>query len=67
MKFDLAYFLCVIGMVFIVEAVPYTLFPRYLKLAAKRIDKMPEMWIQIAGLICALSGLAIIYFGRNLG
>jgi uncharacterized protein YjeT (DUF2065 family) len=67
MKFDLSYFMCVIGMVFIIEAVPYMLFPKGLKLAARHIDKIPEIWIQIAGLVCALSGLAIIYLGRNLG
>jgi uncharacterized protein YjeT (DUF2065 family) len=53
-------------MVFIIEAVPYMLFPRGLKLAARHIEKIPEKWIQIAGLLCALSGLAIVYFGRNL-
>ena len=67
MKFDLAYFMCVIGMVFIIEAVPYMLFPKGLKLTARYIDKVPEIWIQITGLVCALFGLAIIYFGRNLG
>ena len=67
MKFDLAYFMCVIGMVFIIEAVPYMLFPKGLKLTARYIDKVPERWIQITGLVCALFGLAIIYFGRNLG
>jgi len=66
MKFDFQYFLCVIGMVFIIEAVPYMLFPRGLKLAARHIEKIPEKWIQIAGLLCALFGLAIVYFGRNL-
>jgi uncharacterized protein YjeT (DUF2065 family) len=53
-------------MVFIIEAVPYILFPRGLKLAARHIEKIPEIWIQITGLLCALSGLAIVYFGRNL-
>lgn len=66
MKFDLAYFLCVIGMVFIIEAVPYILFPKGLKLAARHIDKIPVIWIQITGLLCALAGLVIVYFGRNL-
>ncbi len=66
MKFDFQYFLCVIGMVFIIEAVPYMLFPGGLKLAARHIEKIPEIWIQITGLLCALFGLAIVYFGRNL-
>lgn len=53
-------------MVFIIEAVPYMLFPGGLKLAARHIEKIPEIWIQITGLLCALFGLAIVYFGRNL-
>ncbi len=61
------YFLCVLGMVFVIEALPYIAFPGGLKKLAREIDAIPEHVLRIVGLIAAFAGLAIIYLGRSMG
>lgn len=61
------YFLCVLGMVFIVEAVPYIAFPKKVKELAQFIHTIPDRTLQIVGVIVAFAGIAIIYFGRHVG
>ncbi len=61
------YFLCVVGMVFIVEAVPYIAFPNKVKEFAQYIHTVPDRILQVLGIIAALAGIAIIYLGRHLG
>ena len=59
------YFLSVIGMVFIVEAVPYILFPAKVKTFAQFIHTVPNSKLQATGIIAAFTGLLIIYLGRH--
>lgn len=61
------YFLCVIGMVFVIEAVPYMLFPSQVKALARRVENIPVSTLQIIGLASALTGLVLLYFGRHGG
>ncbi len=63
----MGYFLSVLGMVFIVEAIPYILFPRKLKIFAQFMSTVSEGAIQIVGILAACAGLIIIYLGRLLG
>lgn len=63
----MAYFLCVIGMVFIIEGIPYMVFPGRVKLMARMIERLPESTLQVAGLVAALLGVCIIYLGRYYG
>lgn len=62
----MGYFLCVLGMVFIVEAVPYILFPGKVKSFALFIQDVRNGRLQAAGIVAAFIGLLIIYLGRNL-
>ncbi len=62
----MSYFLCVIGMVFIVEAVPYILFPGKVKAFARSMQEIPSGRLQAAGLVVAFAGLLVIYLGRQL-
>ena len=61
------YFLCVIGMVFVIEAVPYMVFPKQVKSLARQVENIPVSTLQIIGLVSALTGLALLYFGRHTG
>lgn len=63
----MAYFLCVLGMVFVVEALPYIACPHRVKRLARQMETMPEKILQIVGLVAAGTGLLIIYLGRYLG
>lgn len=60
------YFLSVLGMVFIIEALPYIVFPGKVKNIAQYIAEIPNKTLQILGIIMAFSGIAIIYIGRRL-
>lgn len=61
------YFLSVLGMVFIVEAVPYILFPRKLKEYAQFVNTVPDGTLQVVGIFAACAGLVVVYLGRHLG
>lgn len=61
------YFLCVLGMVCIVEALPYIAFPKKVKGFAQYIHEIPDRTLQIIGIIVAFIGITIIYIGRHLG
>jgi uncharacterized protein len=60
------YFLSVIGMVLIIEAVPYILFPTKVKTFAQFLPTVPNSKLQAAGIIAAFAGLLIIYFGMRV-
>lgn len=61
------YFLSVLGMVFLVEAIPYLAFPSKVKEFARYLESVPEKTLQIIGLIAAFAGIAVIYLGRLMG
>ena len=61
------YLLCVIGMVFVIEAVPYMVFPKQVKAPARKVENIPVTALQIIGLVSALTGIVLIYFGRHGG
>ncbi len=58
------FFLCVLGMVFIIEGIPYFLFPLKWKQLLLKVDEMSESWLRLMGLISILIGLAIVYLGK---
>ncbi len=57
------YFLCVLGMVFIVEGLPYFAFPDKLKLYLARMLEVPDATLRILGLVSMVAGLILVYFG----
>ena len=59
------FFLCVVGMVFIIEGIPNFLFPFAWKKMLLRIDEIPESLLRVLGLISILIGLAMVYLGRR--
>jgi len=58
-------FLCVIGMVFIIEGIPYFLSPLRWKEMLMKIDEMSETWLRLLGLMSILLGLFFVYLGRR--
>ncbi|HPL96310.1 MAG TPA: DUF2065 domain-containing protein [Smithellaceae bacterium] len=59
------YFLCVLGMVFIIEGLPYLVFPEKLKTYLIKITTMPESTLRIMGICAIITGLILLYFGRR--
>ena len=57
------YFLCVLGMVFIVEGLPYFAFPEKIKAYLLKIQDIPDSTLRILGLLAMITGLIFVYFG----
>ena len=59
------YFLCVMGMVFIIEGLPYFVFPEKLKIYMLKITTVPESALRFLGISAIITGLVLLYFGRT--
>jgi uncharacterized protein YjeT (DUF2065 family) len=59
------YFLCVVGMVFIIEGIPYFAFPDKIKAYLMKLQEMPDSTLRILGLSAIITGLILVYFGRS--
>ena len=59
------YFLCVIGMVMIVEGVPYFAAPDRMKVWMARIMEIPSESLRRFGVVMMVAGLLFVYLGRR--
>jgi len=59
------YFLCVLGMVFIIEGLPYFLFPEKIKAYLMKLLGMTDSSLRIMGLLAMLTGLILLFLGRR--
>ena len=58
-------FLCVLGLIFIIEGLPYFVFPEKLKLYLAKIITMPDSTLRFLGITAMIVGLIILYIGRT--
>lgn len=59
------YFLCVLGMVFVIEGLPYFAFPEKVKAYLLKIQEMSNSTLRLLGLSAIITGLILVYFGRS--
>ncbi|GAB6904737.1 conserved hypothetical protein [Desulfosarcina cetonica] len=59
------YFLCVIGMVMIVEGVPYFAAPDRMKAWMAKIMELTPETLRRFGLVMMTAGLLLVYLGRR--
>lgn len=59
------FFLCVVGMVMIIEGLPYFIFPAKMKVWIQKILVTPEGALRRLGLVLMAGGLLLVYFGRR--
>jgi uncharacterized protein YjeT (DUF2065 family) len=59
------YFLCVLGMVFIIEGLPYFAFPEKIKAYLMKLQEMPDLTLRLFGLSAIITGLFLVFFGRS--
>ncbi len=59
------YFLCVLGMVLIIEGFPYFVFPEKVKVYLTRLLDIRDSLLRAFGLLAMLTGLLLLYFGRT--
>ncbi len=58
------FFLCVIGMVMIIEGIPYFAFPEKMKVFIQTMLELPDETLRRFGLVIMITGLVIVYFSR---
>ncbi|CAB5127863.1 Putative inner membrane protein YjeT (clustered with HflC) [Olavius algarvensis associated proteobacterium Delta 3] len=59
------YFLSVIGMVMIIEGLPYFAFPEKMKVWVQKVMEIPDSSLRKFGFALMGIGLLLVYFGRN--
>lgn len=57
--------LCVLGLVFIIEGLPYFVFPEKLKVYLAKIMTLPDSMLRFIGISSMILGLILLYFGRR--
>lgn len=58
------FFLCVVGVVMIIEGLPYFAFPERMKEVMRAVIEMPDGTLRMIGLSLMAAGLVIAYLGR---
>jgi len=61
---QMEFFLCVLGMVMIIEGLPYFAFPEKMKLWVQKVLEIPDGSLRWFGFVLMFTGLALIYLGR---
>jgi uncharacterized protein YjeT (DUF2065 family) len=59
------YFLCVLGMVLILEGTPYFAFPERMKRWILRMADLPDGQLRRIGVVVMALGLLLVYLGRS--
>jgi uncharacterized protein len=59
------YFLCVLGMVFVIEGLPYFTFPDKIKIYLLKLTEIPDSSLRIMGAAAVTLGLLLVYFGTR--
>lgn len=58
------FFLCVIGMVMIIEGLPYFAFPDKMKEWIEKVIEMPDDALRRFGMILMFAGLGLVYYSK---
>jgi len=61
----MSYFLCVMGMVMVVEGLPYFAFPQVMKQVLAKMIEMPDDTLRRLGLVLMVAGVGVVYLGRR--
>jgi uncharacterized protein YjeT (DUF2065 family) len=59
------FFLCVLGMVMVVEGLPYFAFPTKMKLVLEKVLELTDKSLQKFGLVLVLAGILLVYLGKR--
>jgi uncharacterized protein YjeT (DUF2065 family) len=59
------FFLCVIGMVMIVEGLPYFAFPEKMKFWIRKVLEIPDSSIRRLGFGLMIAGFLLVYIAKR--
>jgi uncharacterized protein YjeT (DUF2065 family) len=57
-------FFCLLGLVLVLEGLPYFAFPDKMKLWMKKIQETPDSQLRVMGFTAMCAGLALVYLFR---
>ena len=57
--------LCLLGLVFVVEGLPYFAFPDKMKVWTKKIQETPDSHLRIMGFVAMCFGLVMAYLFKE--
>ena len=60
------YFLCVLGLVLIVEGLPYFVFPEKMKELLSKIPQLPAASLRIFGITAIMAGMLLVFIAKRL-
>ena len=58
------YLLCLLGLVLVVEGIPYFAFPHRMKRWMSRIQEIPDAHLRFMGFLAMCAGLLLAYLFR---
>jgi len=67
MAIPMGFLLYIIGVIMIVEGIPWFLTPEKLKIWLSQLIEMPEEALRFTGLGLMVFGLLMAYIGKNMG
>jgi uncharacterized protein len=59
------FFLCVLGMVMVVEGLPYFAFTAKMKSVLEKVLELPDKSLQKFGFVLMLAGILLVYLGKR--
>lgn len=62
---NLKFFLCVIGMVLVLEGLPYFAFPEKLKSLYLKLLETSDTNLRMVGFLAMVIGLLLVFFGTS--
>ncbi|HJN03050.1 MAG TPA: DUF2065 domain-containing protein [Nitrospinota bacterium] len=60
------FFFSVLGLVIIIEGLPYFCFPGHIKTIAEKIHEIDDSLLRFFGLALMLTGLLVIYISKKI-
>jgi hypothetical protein len=59
------FFLCALGLAFILEGLPYFSVPHRMKSVLAKIYETPDLTLRAFGMIAIMTGLLLVYWGTG--
>jgi uncharacterized protein len=59
------YFVCVLGMVLVIEGLPYFTFPAQIKAYILKLTEVSDVALRILGAAAVILGLVLVYIGTS--
>lgn len=56
---------CLLGLVLVIEGIPYFAFPDKMKMWMKKVQEVPDPHLRAMGLLAMCAGLAIAYLFKE--